>query len=358
MIYQALIRPLLFRMPPERAHAFALRFGALISKFGGAQMVELLSGVRADARLAVRVAGIDFPNPIGLAAGLDKDCSAAPFFAALGFGHLEIGTVTRVPQSGNPTPRLFRLPEQHALINRLGFPSDGVSAVLPRLQALRAGTKRPVIGVNIGKSRETPLDQAVEDYVFLLKQVSVVADYVSVNISSPNTPELRRLQEPARLRELFGELNRNNPKRVPIFVKLSPDLNQSELEATVDVLVSVGVSAIIACNTTLDRRTLAPTVEYRNEAGGLSGAPLRQRSLEVVRSLAQILRGNLPIIGVGGISTSQDAQAMFDAGASLIQIYTGLIYQGPALVRRILAAALQNIEVASKSSNIIACDIT
>ena len=353
MIYQTLIRPLLFKLPPERAHAFALRAGAMITKLHAENALRAMSGVACDKRLVVRVAGIDFPNPVGLAAGVDKDCHAAPFFSALGFGHLEIGTVTRVPQSGNPTPRLFRLPEQHALINRLGFPSEGVAAVLPRLQALRARSKRAVIGVNIGKSRDTPLDRAVDDYVFLLKQVSPLADYVAINISSPNTPELRRLQEPDRLRELFGELNRNNAAAVPIFVKLSPDLTQAELQAIVEVLVEVGVGAIIACNTTLDRSALAASVPYREEVGGLSGAPLRQRSLEVVRSLSQMLRGSLPIIGVGGISSGQDARAMLDAGAALIQIYSGLVYQGPALVRDILTAILRDIEVTAKSSSII-----
>jgi len=353
VIYQAIIRPLLFQMPPEDAHAFALQVGALCSKLKLERLVELLLAVRRDARLNVQLAGLNFPNPVGLAAGADKDCLAASFFAALGFGHIEIGTVTRVPQSGNPTPRVFRLPEQHALINRLGFPSQGIAAVLPRLHALRASNCRAVIGVNIGKSRDTPLDRAVDDYVFLLKQVSPVADYVTVNISSPNTPELRRLQEPDRLRELFTELNRNNPKGLPIFVKISPDLTQSELESIVDVLVDVKVGAIIACNTTLDRTSLSASVAHRDQAGGLSGAPLRQRSLCVVRSLAQILRGRLPIIGVGGINSTQDAEAMFEAGAVMIQIYTGLIYQGPGLVRRILAAALQKMEESSKSSSII-----
>ena len=353
MIYEALLRPLLFRLPPERAHELALRAASILTKLKADQLVTLLMPLPHDRRLVVRIAGIEFPNVLGLAAGLDKDCIAAPFFAALGFGHLEIGTLTRLPQAGNPPPRLFRLPDQRALINRLGFPSQGVAAVLPRLHALRALPKRPVIGVNIGKSRDTPLERAVDDYVYLLGQVSAVADYVSVNISSPNTPELRRLQEPARLRELFGELNRNNPSAVPIFVKLSPDLSNAELSAIVDVLVSVGVSAIIATNTTIDRSRLPESCPDRQEAGGLSGAPLRMRSLEVVRTLSQILQGSLPIVGVGGISNPQDAQAMLNAGASLIQIYTGLIYQGPGLVRRIISSTFREIEESSKSSRIL-----
>lgn len=350
MIYQALLRPLLFRLDPEKAHRLMLNAAQLLERLHAETLLRLIyPNVRSD-NLKVKIAGIEFPNPIGLAAGMDKDCEAAGFFGALGFGHVEVGTITRTPQPGNPKPRVFRLSEQHAVINRLGFPSQGIATVLPRLEALRARKQRPILGVNIGKSRDTALERAVDDYVYLMQQVSSVADYISVNISSPNTPELRRLQEPARLQELFGELKRSNTKQIPIFVKLSPDLSDLDLEEVVKVLVDCGVSAIIATNTTIDRSTLHENLLHRDESGGLSGAPLKLKSLAVVKKLHQILNGKLPIIGVGGISSAYDANAMFDSGASLIQIYTGLIYQGPALIRSILESALMNVERGSKSS--------
>jgi dihydroorotate dehydrogenase len=290
--------------------------------------------------LQVRAFGLDFPNPVGLAAGYDKDGRAFRGLACLGFGHLELGTVTLRPQVGNPRPRVFRLPQDQALINRMGFPNAGSEALLRRLQR-RVRIPGVVLGVNIGKGVDTPLDKASQDYLALMRTFYVVADYLAVNISSPNTIGLRRLQAREYLEALLealssarSELEDTESRRVPILVKISPDLNNDELEDAVGVVQRTGMDGIIATNTTVDRSGLSSF--YRDETGGLSGFSLRERSTEVVRQIYQLTGGELPIVGVGGISSPEDAREKLEAGASMIQVYTGLVYRGPGLVRAIL----------------------
>lgn len=284
--------------------------------------------------------GLEFPNPIGLAAGYDKDGRAMHGLACLGFGHLELGTVTPQPQAGNPRPRVFRLPEDEGLINRMGFPNTGADALGRRLERGRpAGT---VIGVNLGKGVDTPLEQAAQDYLLLLRRFYYLADYLAVNISSPNTLGLRRLQARDLLESLLSVLVREREvlagasgRRVPLLVKLAPDLTDQELEDALGVALGTRLEGLIATNTTLDRSGLHSI--NRGEAGGLSGAPLRRRSTEVVRQLSRWAGGKVIIIGVGGIFSAQEAREKLDAGATLVQVYTGLVYRGPALVREILA---------------------
>lgn len=333
------LRSLLFRLDPERAHNLTLRLLAL----AGA-----LPPIRAWLRriftphtpgLGVRAFGLDFRNPVGMAAGFDKDGRAIHGLACLGFGHLELGTVTPHPQVGNPRPRVFRLPEDEAVINRMGFPNAGAETLL---QSLRRG--RPsgvVLGVNIGKGVDTPLEDAVEDYLILLKIFYSYADYLAINVSSPNTIGLRRLQAREHLEVLLqaisverSSLQITNGRRVPILVKLAPDLTEGELEDAVGAIVSSGMDGVIATNTTVERVGLRS--QRRDEIGGLSGAPLKDRSTEVVRRIQQITNGRLPIVGVGGIFGPEDAREKLDAGAALVQVYTGLIYRGPGLVSEIL----------------------
>ena len=278
--------------------------------------------------------GLKFPNPIGLAAGLDKNGVALPAWAALGFGFIEIGTVTAKAQPGNPKPRIFRLPEQQALINRLGFNNDGADAIAHRLAALRESGRWPAVpvGINIGKSRTTPLEEATEDYLYSFRMLRDFADYITLNISSPNTPGLRELQEPEKLSELLCAIGKEAgtaPK--PLVVKISPDLSGAELKAILAVCEENGVSGIIATNTTLDHSSIAPQLD---QAGGLSGAPLRDKSTALVREIAA--RSTIPVIASGGIFDAESAREKFQAGAQLIQLYTGLVYRGPQLLREIM----------------------
>ena len=278
--------------------------------------------------------GLNFPNPIGLAAGLDKNGVALPAWAALGFGFIEIGTVTAKAQPGNPKPRIFRLPEQQALINRLGFNNDGADAIAQRLAALRESGRWPAVpvGINIGKSRTTPLEQATDDYLYSFRMLRDFADYITLNISSPNTPGLRELQEPEKLSELLHAIGKEAgtaPK--PLVVKISPDLSGAELKAILAVCEENGVSGIIATNTTLDHSSIAPQLD---QAGGLSGAPLRDKSTALVREINA--RSTIPVIASGGIFDAESAREKFQAGAQLIQLYTGLVYRGPQLLREIM----------------------
>ena len=278
--------------------------------------------------------GLNFPNPIGLAAGLDKNGVALPAWAALGFGFIEIGTVTAKAQPGNPKPRIFRLPEQQALINRLGFNNDGADAIAQRLAALRESGRWPAVpvGINIGKSRATPLEQATDDYLYSFRMLRDFADYITLNISSPNTPGLRELQEPEKLSELLYAIGKEAgtaPK--PLVVKISPDLSGAELKAILAVCEENGVSGIIATNTTLDHSSIPPQLD---QAGGLSGAPLRDKSTALVREIAA--RSTIPVIASGGIFDAESAREKFQAGAQLIQLYTGLVYRGPQLLREIM----------------------
>ena len=341
-----LIRPLLFRLDPERAHALG---------HAGLGAVEHLAPLRKawekryvvqDPRLAVELPGLPdlrFPNPLGLAAGFDKDGEHPRALSALGFGFVELGTVTALPQPGNPSPRLFRLPEDGALLNRMGFNNHGAVALGRRLRGKAVSVP---VGVNLGKSKVTPNEEALDDYLTSLVTVHDVADYLVVNVSSPNTPGLRALQEREPLQRLLSGLQARlaqlgaedgGPKK-PLFLKLAPDLTDAQLDDVIELLAAAPVEGLIATNTTISRdglRTPADTVTAMG-TGGISGAPLRARSTEVIRRLYRGTAGKVPIIGVGGISTGADVVEKFRAGASLVQIYTSFIYGGPGTMRRIL----------------------
>lgn len=332
-----LLRRLLFALPPETAHRLAL---AAVGGWGKA-----VGGPRRRDDAGATVMGLAFPNRIGLAAGLDKDAVAARGFASLGFGFVEVGTVTPRPQPGNPRPRLFRSNQDHALINRMGFNSAGVEVVRRRLALLRRRPLAARLGVNIGKNRDTPIEQAAEDYLRCLREVHQYADYVTVNLSSPNTPGLRTLQAAATARALLSALtaerdalNAAGHRRVRLVVKVSPDLNAASLREIAAVAQGVGMDGVMATNTTTARPpSLAPA--FAAETGGLSGAPLASQAVQAVAVLREAVGQRFPIIGVGGILSAADAQAMFDAGADLVQIYTGLVFKGPGLIRELRAAA-------------------
>jgi dihydroorotate dehydrogenase len=350
-MYQ-ILRPLLFRLDPERVHGLtvqALRFSGAFaplrwllahqfcahsheSEIGNFSNFE--SG--SNAKLAVEVFGLRFPNPVGLAAGYDKDGLAWRGLATLGFGHIEVGTVTPRAQPGNPKPRVFRLPEEQAVINRMGFPGRGAEFVTQKLSVVN----RPdsvVLGVNIGKNKDTPNEEAARDYLSLFEKFSPLADYLAVNVSSPNTVGLRRLQARDQLEDLLKQLAQarlRSPVFRPILVKLAPDLTEMELDDALAAITTSGMDGVIATNTTISREGLHSPLGQ--ESGGLSGNPLKSRSQEMVKLIYQKTSGRLPIIGVGGIMNPQDAKMMLDSGATLIQLYTGLIYAGPGLVKQIL----------------------
>ncbi|MEI7870130.1 MAG: quinone-dependent dihydroorotate dehydrogenase [Candidatus Methylumidiphilus sp.] len=335
MLYE-LIRPVLFQFDPETAHHLglaALRLSAKLGPFN--PMRQTLVGHPRT------VMGLEFPNPVGLAAGMDKNGDCIEGMAALGFGFLELGTVTPVPQPGNPKPRMFRLVDQQAVINRLGFNNMGVDYLIEQVKARRS---RILLGINIGKNLATAVENALDDYLITLRKVYPHADYITVNISSPNTPGLRKLQTAEYLGELLGglelereKLAQEHGRRVPMAVKIAPDLDPQEIAPLVEMLVKHRVDAVIATNTTLSRAGVESSV-YASEAGGLSGKPLFGQSTEIVARLSGILQGELPIIACGGIFSADDARAKLDAGASLVQIYTGFIYWGPELVKEIAEA--------------------
>ncbi len=337
--YESLIFPALRRMGPETAHEETVRALRLAERTmtGRAFLRRLAGSIPAQP---VTCAGLTFPNPLGLAGGFDKDARVVAGLALLGFGHIEVGTLTPRPQAGNPRPRIFRLVEDEALINRMGFPNGGLERVLPRLRALREKPLGAILGVSLGKQKETPLEDAAADYVTVMRGVYPYADYLAVNISSPNTPGLRELQGGRYLEHLLATLVAEGRalaaagRRKPLFVKIAPDLTWEEIDEVLAVLETVGADGLIATNTTLKRDGLH--AEARNEAGGLSGAPLRERSRAIVAHVARQTGGRLPIIGVGGIATADDARAMRDAGASLVQLYTALVYGGPGLPGRLL----------------------
>jgi len=340
--YTNLLRPLLYRVDAETIHQATI---ALLGHLP-APALTLIEAIVGQARQPVEVAGIHFPGRVGLAAGQDKDGEAADAWASLGFGFVELGTVTAQAQPGNPKPRLFRAPELGAFVNRMGFNNAGAAALAATLEARGVARGNMAlglpVGVSIGKTKVVPLDAAVDDYVASLDAVAGVADYIAVNVSSPNTPGLRNLQaadELARLTTALvcraDELDGTYP--LPVFIKLAPDLEDDAVLELVSVCESTGVAGLIACNTTTSRPTDsgldAATVAVLAEAGGLSGAPLTSRTLQVVRGLSTATR--LPIMASGGVMTPADAQALFDAGASLVQVLSGFIYAGPALVRGI-----------------------
>jgi dihydroorotate dehydrogenase len=328
MLY-SLARGALFRLDPEAAHDLALK--SLKTLGPGAALL----GAGAHAGEARKVFGIDFPNPVGLAAGLDKNGEYIDALGALGFGFLEIGTVTPRPQPGNPRPRMFRLVEHEALINRLGFNNHGVEAMLRNVER---SAYRGVLGINIGKNFDTPLERAADDYLACMEAVYAPATYVTVNISSPNTKNLRDLQSPEALDALLAQvvakrasLARRHGRAKPLLVKVAPDLDDEQVAAIAQLAAKHGVDGLIATNTTVSR---AGVKGHRHElqAGGLSGRPLFGPSTEVLRKLATALAGRMPLVGVGGILSGDDARAKVAAGASLVQVYTGFIYRGPALV--------------------------
>ena len=331
------LRHLLFRLDAEDAHALTLRLLQLAGNVPGIPGVMRGQFCLDRPAWRVRAFGLDFSNPIGLAAGYDKDGGALGGLSCLGFGHLELGTVTPTAQPGNPRPRIFRLPDDQALINRMGFPNRGAGVLARRLRRHRP--KGVIVGVNIGKGKATPIEAADEDYVLLLRQFAPLADYLAVNISSPNTIGLRRLQGREFLEGLLSALDRARREtlpqaRPPVLVKLAPDLTDEELEDAVGAIQSAGMDGVIATNTTLARPTLGSPL--RDEQGGLSGAPPRARSTEVIRRIHSLTRGGLPIVAAGGVFEAKDAHEKLDAGACLVQVYTGLVYRGPRLARMIL----------------------
>jgi dihydroorotate dehydrogenase len=329
--YERFVRPVLFSLDAETAHH--LTVGLLRTASHSNLALRALKSFQPSFK-PKKVFGLNFPNPIGLAAGLDKNGVALPAWAALGFGFIEIGTVTAKAQSGNPRPRIFRLPEQQALINRLGFNNDGANPIAERLRALRESGRWPAVpvGINIGKSRATPLEQAKNDYLYSFRLLRDFADYITLNVSSPNTPGLRDLQEPERLSELLHAIgNEAGAAPKPLVVKISPDLPAAELKAILAVCEENGVAGIIATNTTLDHCLIPPQLD---QEGGLSGAPLREKSTAFVREIAA--RSTIPVIASGGICDAEAAREKFQAGAQLIQLYTGLVYRGPRLVREII----------------------
>lgn len=329
MLY-SLLKPVLFRLDPEFSHELTFKMLKLVQKTG------ILPPPHYNST-PISCFGLNFPNRVGLAAGLDKNAECVPAWQALGFGFVEVGTVTPRAQPGNPKPRLFRLTEREAIINRLGFNNLGIDYLISQLKA----TKRYCpIGINIGKNRDTAIEKAADDYLLCFEKAYEFADYITVNISSPNTPGLRSLQQSEQLRSILiplvesrKKLSDKFNKHVPLLVKISPDLEPSDVAPLVDDLIGLQIEGVIATNTTITRP--GSLGKLGQEEGGLSGAPLTERSTEMVRTIYQLAGDKLPIIAVGGIMSAKDAKAKLDAGAKLVQIYTGFIYKGPSLIREI-----------------------
>lgn len=334
-MYKKIIRPLLFSLSPETSHHLALGSLKLLMLIPGISNV-VRSMYRSDS--PVELMGLRFPNRVGLAAGFDKNAQFYRQLGALGFGFVEIGTVTPKAQSGNPQPRLFRLPEDEGLINRMGFNNDGLEAVVERL---KNRPKRLIVGGNIGKNKVTPNADAVDDYLKGVDALHPYVDYFAVNVSSPNTPGLRELQEKEPLMNLLRQVRNRvlqsaNPR--PVLLKIAPDMGEGQLDDIADIVLELGLDGVIATNTTISRDGLLTENVDSIGAGGLSGAPVRNRSTEVVRYLAQRANKRFVIIASGGVFTAEDAQAKVEAGADLVQVYTGFIYEGPAMVKRIARA--------------------
>ncbi|MBX7173539.1 MAG: quinone-dependent dihydroorotate dehydrogenase [Pyrinomonadaceae bacterium] len=324
--YDSIIRRILFQLSAETAH----EFGIHTLQYGLAtEIVQKQFAKRFECNEFgdLKRFGLTFKNPLGMAAGFDKNGIVVNQLAAIGFGFVEVGTVTFKPQKGNDKPRLFRLPQDKALINRLGFNNEGTSAVIERLKKINP---KCVLGVNIGKNKDVPNEEAIENYLSSFNLACEVADYITVNVSSPNTPNLRELQKAESLDELLKTLQDNNLKKIPLLVKIAPDLSESEIEAIVDIALKLNLAGIIATNTTISRENLQTKIE---ETGGLSGKPLTKRSTEVISTIYKYSKGKIPIIGVGGIFTAEDAFEKICAGASLLQAYTGFIYQGFSFAR-------------------------
>ncbi len=325
-LYARVLRPILFQLDAETAHRLTL---------------TLLAGVPIGMRphdppeLRIQLCGLDLINPIGLAAGMDKEVKAAGAWQAMGFGFAEFGTITPRPQPGNATPRMWRIPDQRALVNRLGFPSAGMEPAAHRLGRLRRAGLKMRVGVNLGPNRETPRERVAEDYAALMRTLGPLADFVVVNLSSPNTPGLREWQAPERMREIFAALRSSAASSAgPVLIKIAPDIEAPMLERICAEALALGVSGIVATNTTIAREAVGVTASYE---GGLSGAPLRERARGVIRDIYRHTRGKLPIIGVGGVASAEDAYGHMRAGASAVELYTGLVYGGPGLVAAIKA---------------------
>jgi dihydroorotate dehydrogenase len=362
-IYKTALRPIIFsglQPDPEWWHHQTMQTLGWLNRYGDRPPVSgVLSQLRnstclRDSRLEQSLWGIKFPNPIGLAAGFDKNGTAAGVWSSLGFGFAELGTVTFHAQSGNPRPRMFRLREDLAAINRMGFNNEGAEALAKRLvyanEKEQVSNEKPIIGINLGKSKITPLEEAPADYLGSFRLLKGLGDYFVVNVSSPNTPGLRSLQEGKQLGAILEVLQGENQGEKPILVKIAPDLEWEAISEAIAVAKTYKLAGIIATNTTIRRDGLkTETIDLTGksvteEAGGLSGAPLRERSTEIIRFIHQQTQGQMPIIGTGGIFTAEDAWEKITAGASLLEIYTGLIYEGPWMVRRILEGLLQKLE--------------
>ena len=345
-----LLRPLLFKLGPETSHDLVMNALGLVSKSKHlTRLCAMLVGAESQSRPAptqsVQAMGITFPNPVGLAAGLDKQANACNVLHKMGFGWLELGTVTPQPQPGNPKPRMFRLPEHQALINRMGFNSVGLTRFVKNLEQ---ADPEIIKGINIGKNAATPLNNAIKDYLIGLRGVYNHADYVTINVSSPNTRNLRDLQQNQALNQLLRALNLerqqladNTGKYVPLVVKIAPDLERRQIEGIASILRQNSIDGVAATNTTLSRRAVEQHA-LAQEVGGLSGPPVQNASTEVIAALYQNLQGEIPIIGIGGIDSPESALQKFEAGAKLIQIYTGFIYQGPGLIKTLLDALPQS----------------
>jgi dihydroorotate dehydrogenase len=345
MSLYALARPCLFKLDAEQAHLLTFSLLDTLEKTGLSKLCQ-----PAVVHSPRNVMGLEFPNPVGLAAGLDKDGAHIDTLARFGFGFIEVGTVTPRPQAGNPKPRLFRLPEAQALINRMGFNNGGVEAFVRNVQSSSFFQRGGILGLNIGKNADTPIEHAVRDYMLCLEKVYPYASYVTVNISSPNTKNLRQLQSADELGQLLDQLkNRQQQlamqyqKKVPLVLKIAPDLDSEQVQAVADNLLKYQIEGVIATNTTVSRQAVEG-LPHANESGGLSGAPVKEASTQMIQQLHQLLQGKIPIIGVGGIGSGADAAQKIRAGASLVQLYTGLIYRGPALVQE-CAAALSSMTV-------------
>ena len=341
-MYRAIYAVLLRRLPAETAHRAGFWMIRAAASVPGLALVLRRVLAPRDPALRVRALGLDFPGPLGLAAGFDKDAEGVTGLAALGFGFVEVGTVTARPQPGNPKPRMFRFPAERALVNRMGFNNHGAAALAARLRALRAGSGyRPIVGVNIGKTKLVPDEDAIADYVASATLVADVADYVVVNVSSPNTPGLRDLQSAGKLRPLLAAvrsaLDQASPRRrVPLLVKIAPDLADADVDAVADLALDLGLDGIIATNTTISRDGLHDSAAVADAGpGGLSGAPLKERALSVLRRLHDRTGDRLVLVAAGGIETADDARDRLAAGATLLQAYTAFIYEGPGWPRRV-----------------------
>lgn len=340
-MYKYFLRPVFFLFEPEKAHHFVTGFFQILMKFPGMSWIMKSTFEVSDRRLEKELFGLKFPNPVGLAAGFDKQASFYKEFSSLGFGFIEVGTITPKPQDGNPKPRMFRLPKDQALINRMGFNNGGLEMARKNLK----GRDRSfIIGGNIGKNKVTPNENAIDDYIECFRGLHDLVDYFVVNVSSPNTPGLRELQDKEPLLRILNALKTENakvPVPRPILLKIAPDLTDTQLDDIVDIVAESKIDGIIATNTTISRDGLNSSKELLAEAGGLSGRPVRHRSTEVIRYLHQKSNGSFPIIGVGGIHSAADALEKLNAGASLVQLYTGFIYEGPGLVKEINKSLLK-----------------